>query len=93
MAGAGAGLAGVGVVSWLLVRKELVDEHIRVEPDAGHFAGEQVAGPLTAFAEAEAIGRHSRDALGGRTFAELESGDPVSARAASGGRRAGWHSG
>ncbi|AGP29735.1 hypothetical protein [Corynebacterium terpenotabidum] len=46
------GLAFVvgGVVGWLAVKSELVDEHITVSEDADHFAGEQVDGPFSAYA-------------------------------------------
>lgn len=77
VAGTGAGLTTVGVMSWLLIRRQLVEEHITVESDAGHFAGARVAGPLTAYAEAEVINRHAREAAGGKSFAELDSDHPA----------------
>src|SRR5262245_64958256 len=78
-----AGVAGVvltlvGIASWLLVRRRLAEERITVEEDADHFAGDLVAGPLTAYTEAEIINRHARDAAGGKAYAELESDHPAS---------------
>jgi hypothetical protein len=66
-----------GIISWLVVRRQLVRERITVEADADHFAGDRVAGPFTAYAEAEAIRRHALEAAGGKSFAELDSGDPA----------------
>lgn len=75
---AGAGLTLAGATSWMLIRRRLVDERITVEGDAGRFAGARVAGPLTAYAEADVIERHARDASGGRAYAELGPDDPAS---------------
>ncbi len=44
--------------------------------DAENFAGEDVTGPLTAYAEAEVIKEHAAEIADGKTYAELEQDDP-----------------
>lgn len=67
----------VGVTTFLLVQNELSDEHITVSDDAENFAGEPVEGPLTAYAQANAIKEHALEAGGGKTYAELDRDDPA----------------
>ena len=74
---AGAALIVVGVVSYSMVQSELADEKIVVSDDAESHAGEQVDGPLTAYAEADAIEGHALEASGGKTYAELAKDDPT----------------
>lgn len=47
--------------------------------DAAAFQGQTVAGPLTAYVQADIIQHHALDASGGKTYAELEKDDPVRA--------------
>ena len=74
---AGAIFIGAGVVTWFVVRDELADEKIVVSDDAERFGGWEVDGPLTAFAEADAIEGHALEASGGLTYAQLDREDPT----------------
>ena len=74
---AGAILAVSGVVTWFVVQEQLADEKITVSDDADRFAGDTVDGPLTAYAEADAIEGHALEASGGKTYAELDQEDPT----------------
>ena len=66
-----------GVVTWFIVRDQLADEKIVVSDDAPFLGGDDVDGPFSAYAEAEAINDHAREASGGLTYAELERDDPT----------------
>ena len=66
-----------GVVTWFVVQSQLADENITVSDDADRFAGDSVDGPLTAYAEADAIEGHALEASGGLTYAELDQDDPT----------------
>jgi hypothetical protein len=84
LAGLVAIIAGVvliigGGTTWTMVRSQLVAENITVAEDARMFAGEPVAGPLTAYAQADIINHHALDMAGGKTYAELDREDPVRA--------------
>jgi hypothetical protein len=74
---AGVILIGAGIVTWFVVQDQLSDEQIVVAEDADRFAGEPVDGPLTAYAEADAIEKHALEASGGLTYAQLDREDPV----------------
>ena len=74
---AGAMLMVAGVVTWFIVRDQLAAENIVVSDDAPFLAGEDVNGPFSAYAEAEAINDHALEASGGLTYAELERDDPT----------------
>jgi hypothetical protein len=74
---AGAILAASGVITWFVVQSQLADENITVSDDADRFAGDSVDGPLTAYAEADAIEGHALEASGGLTYAELPRDDPT----------------
>ena len=74
---AGAILIVAGVVTWIVVQTQLADENITVSEDADRFAGEEVDGPFTAYAEADAIEGHALESSGGLTYAELDREDPV----------------
>ena len=74
---AGAILAVAGVVTWIVVQNQLSDENITVSDDADRFAGDPVDGPLTAYAEADAIEGHALESSGGKTYAELDRDDPT----------------
>ena len=74
---AGGILLVSGVVTWIVVQTQLADENITVSDDAARFEGEEVDGPLTAYAQADVIEKHALEASGGLTYAELERDDPV----------------
>ena len=74
---AGVIMIVAGAVTWASVSSHLKDERITVSEDAASQAGKQVAGPLTAYAEAEVIQKHALEATGGKTYAELDREDPV----------------
>ena len=74
---AGAIFIVAGVVTWFVVRDQLADEKIVVSDDAERFAGWDVDGPFTAYAEADTIERHALEASGGKTYAELDREDPT----------------
>lgn len=73
---AGAILAGAGIGTWFTVQSQLKAEKIVVADDASMFAGKPVAGPFTAYAEAQIINEHAMKASGGKTYAELAKDDP-----------------
>ena len=60
-----------GVFTWFNVKGHLEDERITVSDDAERFAGDDVNGPFTAYAEAEVIQKHALEATDGQTYAEL----------------------
>jgi hypothetical protein len=66
-----------GVATWFTVQTQLADEKITVSEDAAFGAGQQVRGPLTAYAQAEVIEKHTLEATGGKTYAELDREDPL----------------
>ena len=74
---AGAILVIAGVATWFIVRDQLADEKIVVSEDAPFLGGNDVNGPFSAYAEAEAINDHALEASGGLTYAELERDDPT----------------
>jgi hypothetical protein len=69
--------AVAGVATYVLVANELAAENITVSADAEYFAGQEVNSPWTAYSEAETISKHALKATGGKTYAELEQGDPL----------------
>ena len=69
-------LLAAGAFTWFVVRDQLSDEKITVSEDADHFAGEEVDGPLTAYAEADVINEHALEETDGFTYAQLERDDP-----------------
>ena len=66
---------GVGV--WVVVSQTLSAEEITVSDDANMFAGQHVAGPFTAYAQAEVIDKHATEMADGKTYAQLDQDDPV----------------
>jgi hypothetical protein len=74
---AGAILVVAGVVTWFIVRDQLADEQIVVSEDAPFLGGNDVNGPFSAYAEAEAINDHALEASGGLTYAQLDREDPT----------------
>lgn len=73
---AGAVFAVVGVVAYVAVQQTLSDQKITVSDDADNFAGKQVNGPFTAYAQAMVIGKHAKEIGKGKTYAELPQDDP-----------------
>jgi hypothetical protein len=69
-------LGVAGVITWIVVTNQLSDEKIVVSDDADNFAGDDVDGPFTAYAEAEVINDHALEETDGLTYAELEQDDP-----------------
>jgi hypothetical protein len=76
VAGAGMAACASGTAAWLTVRSQLAAERIVVAGSAPWLAGRPVRGPLTAFAQAEAIRRTTLASTGGRTYGELAGDDP-----------------
>ena len=76
MAG-GALLIIVGIVVWFMVSGQLRDEKIVVPDDAAAFQGQTVAGPFTAYVQADIIQQHALKSSGGKTYAELDRDDPA----------------
>ena len=75
------GIVGVvflvaGVVTYAVVSHTLAQEKITVSDDAAHFAGKDVKGPFTAYAQANVIAKHAEEIGGGKTYAELPQDDP-----------------
>jgi hypothetical protein len=69
-------LLAAGAFTWFVVRDQLSDEKITVSEDADHFGGEEVDGPLTAYAEADVINEHALEETDGLTYAQLDRDDP-----------------
>jgi len=71
----GALMIVAGGVTWGMVSSQLKAEHIAVAaitPESpGRLAGKPVAGPFTAYAQANAINNHALDGAGGRTYAQI----------------------
>ncbi len=74
---AGLIMLAAGATTWFVVQSQLADERITVSDDADRFAGKPINGPFTAYAEAEVIEKHSLEASGGKTYAELDREDPT----------------
>lgn len=66
-----------GGVTWFMVQQELSDARIVVAEDADMLAGDDVNGPLSAYAQAEIIDQHALESTGGKTYAELDREDPL----------------
>ncbi len=73
-----------GGTTWVIVQGQLSNENITVAEDARWFAGADVNGPLTAYAEADIINHHALEASGGKTYAQLDREDPVRATVMNG---------
>lgn len=69
-------------VTWGMISSQLKDEQIIVAKDADMFAGKLVAGPFTAYSEAEIIKKHALAGTDGLTYAEL--GDKANEAKAAG---------
>lgn len=66
-----------GGVTWGMVQSQLKAESITIPDDAAMFAGKEVKGPLTAYAQADVINEHALEASDGKTYAELDGDDPT----------------
>jgi len=66
-----------GGLTWATVSSQLRAENIVVSEDADMFAGQTVAGPFTAYSQAQIINKHALEATGGKTYAELDREDPL----------------
>lgn len=75
----GIALIVVGIVVWVIVSSQLRAENITIPDDAMAFQGQTVAGPFTAYVQADIIQHHALGASGGKTYAELAQDDPVRA--------------
>jgi len=75
----GIALIVVGIVVWIVVSNQLRAENITVPDDAVAFQGQTVAGPFTAYVQADIIQHHALEASGGKTYAELPQDDPMRA--------------
>ncbi|MFC4222547.1 aromatic ring-opening dioxygenase LigA [Lysinibacter cavernae] len=73
---AGALMIVTGGVVWGVVSSQLRAEEITVSDDAAFLAGSQVAGPFTAYAQAEVINKHALAMTDGKTYAQLDQDDP-----------------
>jgi hypothetical protein len=87
---AGVLMIVAGGATWFMVTTQLKAEHITVAAvtpaNPGRFAGKPVAGPITAYAQADAINHHSLDGAGGRTYAQLgNDAKALQAKLAAGG--------
>jgi hypothetical protein len=77
VAGAGVASALAGGAAWLTIRSQLVAEKIAIPDSAAVLPGRRVTGPVTAYAEADAIRRVALAATHGRTYGELDEDDPL----------------
>lgn len=66
----------VGVIAWIAVSMKLRAEGITVSDDAAFLQGWPVAGPLTAYAQADIINTHALAMSDGQTYAQLAQDDP-----------------
>lgn len=66
-----------GIGTWIIVSNTLADQNITVSDDADCLAGDEVDGPLSAYCQAQVINKHTLDATGGLTYAELDREDPL----------------
>ncbi|MGZ8804298.1 MAG: aromatic ring-opening dioxygenase LigA [Microbacterium sp.] len=73
----GIALIVAGIVVWIVVSTQLQAENITIPDDAMAFQGQTVAGPLTAYVQADIIQHHALEASGGQTYAQLDREDPV----------------
>lgn len=73
----GIALIVVGLVVWIMVSTQLRAENITIPEDAAAFQGQTVAGPFTAYVQADIIQQHALTSSEGQTYAELDREDPV----------------
>lgn len=65
-----------GIATWVIVSSTLAEQNI-VTPDDACLPGREVAGPFTAYCQADVIQKHTLEATGGLTYAELDRDDPL----------------
>jgi hypothetical protein len=87
---AGALMFVAGATTWGLVTTQLKAENITVAAvtaeNPGRLAAKPVAGPFTAYAQANAINHHALDGAKGRTYAEIgDDAKVIKAKLAAGG--------
>ncbi len=73
----GVALIAGGIGTWVLVSNTLADQRITVADDADCMKGAVVRGPYGAYCQARIIEKHTLEATGGRTYAEIDREDPV----------------
>jgi hypothetical protein len=71
-----------GIATWITVSDTLSDQKIVTSDDAC-LPGRDVAGPFTAYCEAQVIEQHALEATGGLYYAEMDREDPLRATAAT----------
>ncbi|WES65626.1 hypothetical protein P0L94_06035 [Microbacter sp. GSS18] len=76
---AGVVLIVAGIAVWIVVSSQLRAENITIPEDAIAFQGQTVAGPFTAYVQADIIQTHALGISEGATYAELDREDPVRA--------------
>lgn len=67
----GPALLAAGAGAWAVITQQLKTQEIEVHADSEKFGGKTVAGPVTAFAQANVIEQHALGMSGGRTFADI----------------------
>ncbi|WP_235934393.1 aromatic ring-opening dioxygenase LigA [Agromyces humi] len=72
-----------GIAAWVGVTVQLSEENITVAEDAAFLQGAPVTDPLSAWAQAEVIQKHTLELTGGQTYAELDQDDPLRETAAT----------
>lgn len=77
-------MAVAGSGTFYLVSDQLKAEKIAVSEDSDRYANESVAGPFTAYQEAQMIEKHALAATNGKTYAQLDREDPLRAVAMNG---------
>jgi hypothetical protein len=65
-----------GVMTWIMVGSTLAGQRITTPEDAC-LPEREVAGPFTAYCQAKVIEKHTLEATGGKTYAELDREDPL----------------
>lgn len=65
-----------GAGTWFMVSNTLAEQRITT-PDDACLPGRTVADPFTAYCQARVIQKHTLDATGGKTYAELDREDPL----------------
>lgn len=69
-------LVAGGATTWFIVSDTLQEQNITT-PDDACLPGRQVAGPFTAYCQAQIIEEHTLESTGGLTYAELDQEDPL----------------
>jgi hypothetical protein len=64
-----------GIVTWVIVSNTLSEQEI-VTPDDACLPGRTVAGPFTAYCQAQIIQEHTLESTDGLTYAQLDREDP-----------------